>query len=274
MVSKSIGVLGCGYVGQQLLKQQQWHQTSWYSVHQHDAKLNYQSVPFSLDDANSWPAIPHQVDCLVMTIPPSYQDVTKERQRLQLWCQWMQVNRPQLQRLVYISTTGVYAEQAGIWTEQSPCQPSMLRGELRLNSENLLAEYFQTTAIRCGGIYGRGSNIVEKLKAGKMIYCGNKPMYRIHVDDLVGIMTTLVNNGNSHIRCLNAVDDQSVSQDEIITWLQQQPKLADLTLNFQAKRLDADANVAARVISNQALSTILGYQLKYSSYQAGLASLL
>ncbi|MFT4924134.1 MAG: hypothetical protein ACI8WB_000212 [Phenylobacterium sp.] len=282
----SIGVLGCGYVGQQLLNlqplnlqplnQQPWHQSSWYSIHNNDPKLPYNSVPFSLDNPDSWHLLPHQADWLVLTIPPAYQDREKESQRLTNWCQWMALNRPALKRLIYISTIGVYAEQGGVWTEQSRCEPSLLRGHLRLDSETILQHYFQSTAIRCGGIYGQGRNIVEKLMAGEAVFRGNKPLYRIHVDDLTGLIISLINQGE-HIPSLNAVDDQAASQDEIIDWLRQQPgfnQQAPTTLTFQNKRLDVSEEkqpTEQRIVSNQRLLSTLGYRLKYPTYQTGLA---
>ncbi len=273
-----IGVLGCGYVGQQLLQQllqQQWHhfswhRSSWYTVHHNDAQLAYQSIGFSLDNADSWDNLPQQADCLVFTIPPGYQDRQKEAQRLTDWCDWMKLNRPGLKRLIYISTIGVYSDDADIYTEQSQCRPSSLKGHLRLMSEQILSRYFQCSAIRCGGIYGPERNIVEKLLAGKAVYRGNKPMYRIHLEDLVNIITQLVEQSTA-IDCINAVDGHSASQDEIIEWLLQQPyfkEQAPQSLNFQRKRLDADATAVARIISNRLIFAGLGYRLQYPNFKA------
>lgn len=266
-----IGVLGCGYVGQQLLLTQQWHPSSWYNVHQNDPQLHYPSVLFSLDDPDSWDALPQQADCLVLTIAPAYQDAVKESQRLTSWCEWMQVNRPGLKRLIYISTIGVYAEQAGTWTEQSPCEPTSLRGLLRLESETVLQRYFKTTSIRCGGIYGPTRNIMAKLAAGKAVFRGNKPVYRIHIDDLVGIISALINDVNCDVQSLNAVDDRAMSQDEIIEALSQQPAVKQMLsqAKFQQKRLDIDEGGVSgqRVVSNRALLATLGFRLQHPVYR-------
>jgi nucleoside-diphosphate-sugar epimerase len=284
-----IGVLGCGYVGQQLLAQpflaqpflaqQSWHSSSWHTVYNHRPDSGFTAVAFSLDEPDSWHSLPSHADCLVLTIPPGYQDVELETQRLFRWCQWMAVNRSALKRLIYLSTIGVYSTESGVYNENDHCQPDGLRGQLRLDTEQLLQKYFQCTAIRCGGIYGAGSNIVDKLLAGDPVYRGNKAVYRIHVDDLVGIISQLISQPWQY-KAVNAVDDRSASQDEVIDWLMLQSEFAarvGQTLSFHDKRLDNpvthQVTAPKRVISNNLLLEGLGYRLKYPSYQQGLGVL-
>jgi nucleoside-diphosphate-sugar epimerase len=277
-----VGVLGCGYVGQQLLTTKSWAATSWYTVHQHDAQLNYNAVAFVLDQPATWPSLPEHADCLIFTIPPTSQDRALERASLVAWGEWMKVNRPQLKRLIYFSTTGVYAETPAHYTEQSPAEPSLNRGFLRLDSEQLLAQYFDVVSLRCGGIYGSGNNMVEKILAKQPLFAGNKLMYRIHVGDLVGVIATLVNkisDGQFDFTqpYFNLVDDEAICQDEIIDWLLSQPQLSKErigTVNIRDKRLDADTTAPARTVCNKALSEQLGYQLLYPGYQSGLGEII
>ncbi len=277
-----IGVLGCGYVGQRLLSGREWGKASWYGVHHNDPQLNCNKVAFSWADQSSWTNLPHLADWLVVTIPPVVKDCEQEMQRLTQWCEWMSVNRPALKRLIYISTTGVYGAGSGLWTEQSECVPDALGGQLRLVSEQVLQQYFQCTVLRCGGIYGPGSNIVERCYAGTPVFRGNKPVYRIHLDDLVGIIEAIVDSGLTDA-VFNVVDNGAASQDELLNWLMSQTKFIgvvgegflDDPKRFRAKRLDVvDGAYEDRIVSNMALAMKLGYQLRFATYQLGLVEFL
>ena len=287
-----IGVLGCGYVGKRLLTGREWGKASWYGVHQNDPGIPGNKVAFSWANQSSWANLPHHADWLVVTIPPVYKECEQERQRLTQWCEWMVENRPNLKRLIYISTTGVYGSGSGVWTEQSECVPNALGGQLRLVSEQVLQQYFQCTVLRCGGIYGPGSNIVERCYAGEPVFRGNKPVYRIHVDDLTGIIGAVVGldiveqgivDRDISGAAFNVDDNGAASQDELLNWLMSQAKFAavvgegflDGSERFRAKRLDAvDAAAEDRIVSNMALAVKLGYQLRFATYQQGLVGFL
>jgi hypothetical protein len=272
---RRIGVLGCGYLGKHLLSRRQWSADSWYSVHKNVPDLPYIAVQFSWVAHATWPALPHEADWLILTIPPVHDNCEQEKQLLVEWCEWMAVNRPHLKRLIYISTTGVYGSDEGVWTPQSECRPDGVRGQLRLDCESILSQYFQCTAIRAGGIYGPGSNLIEKIYAGMPVYGGNKPVYRIHVEDLVGIIEAIMNcpsPGAAH----NAVDDKAASQDEVIEWLCQQAAFKagfDGPITFNPKRLDADGGAKRRVVSNQSLTDVLDYHLIYPTFKHGLSGI-
>jgi nucleoside-diphosphate-sugar epimerase len=281
-----IGVLGCGYVGQRLLTGREWGKASWYGVHQNDPNIAGNKVVFSWAVQSSWSNLPSHADWLIVTIPPVYKACEQELQRLTLWCEWMAENRPNLKRLIYISTTGVYGSGSGVWNEQSECVPNALGGQLRLVSEQVLQQYFQCTVLRCGGIYGPGSNIVERCYAGEPVFRGNKPVYRIHVDDLTGIIGAIVTRGIGDkgvtAATFNVVENGAASQDELLNWLMSQAKFKDVvgegflddTERFRAKRLDADESNEDRIVSNMALAMKLGYQLRFATYQQGLVGFL
>ena len=75
-------VLGCGYVGQALLQQSLVSAQSVYSLHQKQLNLPYQAVVFDLDCAETWSDLPQQADQLLLTIPPRYNTVAEEQQRI------------------------------------------------------------------------------------------------------------------------------------------------------------------------------------------------
>ncbi|NQZ06308.1 MAG: hypothetical protein HRT35_04020, partial [Algicola sp.] len=134
---------------------------------------------------------------------------------------------------------------------------------------------------------GPGSNIVERCYAGEPVFRGNKPVYRIHVDDLTGIIGAVVDldivDRGIGGAAFNVVDNGAASQDELLNWLMSQAKFAavmgdgflDDPERFRAKRLDAvDATNEERIVSNMALAMELGYQLRFATYQQGLVEFL
>ena len=63
-----------------------------------------------------------------------------------------------VQKLIYISSTGVYGDFGGGWVdEESPCQPERAGGQACLAAEQLLAQHAggaQAIVLRLAGIYG------------------------------------------------------------------------------------------------------------------------
>jgi nucleoside-diphosphate-sugar epimerase len=95
-------------------------------------------------------------------------------------------------RIVYLSTTGVYGNRDGDRVdESSDPRPESARTERRLAAERMLAEWCtgrQTTAVvlRVPGIYGPGRLGTDRVRAGMPVLeeAAANPGNRIHVDDL------------------------------------------------------------------------------------------
>jgi nucleoside-diphosphate-sugar epimerase len=181
----------------------------------------------------------------------------------------MQQNRPQQQRLIYISTTGVYPRQPGLWNEDMPLRPDSPSGQLRLQTEQVLCEFFKVQVVRPGGIYGPGRNLVERLKAGKGIPETPKLTHRIHVCDLAGIVAWLVQHPEGP-GCVNAVDQEARSSWEVAEWLvQHHPELNPEMLPEQSKSVLPE-NAPERRIDNQRLLREMDYKLRFPTFREGM----
>lgn len=92
------------------------------------------------------------------------------------------------QRLVYISTSGVYGDCAGRWIdEHEPLKPLSERAQRRLDAERALAEWGGDHVIlRVPGIYGPGRLPLERLRKNLPVIREAESPYtnRIHADDL------------------------------------------------------------------------------------------
>ena len=183
-------------------------------------------------------------------------DPEAEKVRLNQWGEWMNKNRPNIKRMIYISSTGVYPKRNGLWQEDSEFEPDTNSGKLRLITEKTLGSFFKLHVVRPGGIYGNGRGIDVRLKSGKHIPVSGTPVHRIHVKDLAGIVFHLLKNPES-ARCVNAVDFDPKPSWKVAHWLVQNRE--DLSEDMLQDIPDSSASVpgySERLISNQRLSLI------------------
>ena len=111
-------------------------------------------------------------------------------------------------RFIYVSSTSVYAQQAGEWVvETSPCEPATDNGCICLEAEGLVRQFFPKSdgpetsggiILRLAGIYGPGRLIarLEALKRGEPLP-GNPDAWLnlIHVDDAVAAILAATERG-------------------------------------------------------------------------------
>jgi len=98
-------------------------------------------------------------------------------------------------KIIYISTSGVYGDQAGcLVTENTRTSPGADRSRRRLNAEHQLAQYVEKRAIdlvilRVSGIYGPGRLPEKRIRDGVPVLHENlaPKTNRIHADDLARI---------------------------------------------------------------------------------------
>jgi nucleoside-diphosphate-sugar epimerase len=117
-------------------------------------------------------------------------------------------------KLVYVSSTGVYAPGGGAWVDEHwSLAPATVAGNARLAAERALP----ATAIilRAAGIYGPGRGIADRLRAGtyRIVGDGSAHVSRIHVDDLV---EAIIRAGTSNLTGpVNCADDDPAAIGEL-----------------------------------------------------------
>lgn len=107
----------------------------------------------------------------------------------------LQVLQPP-QRLVYISTTGVYGDCQGQWVdEDQPVNPQADRAKRRVDAEQQLTAYSREHAtglaiVRVAGIYGPGKLPLQRLQRKDPVIREEESPWtnRIFADDLVKIL--------------------------------------------------------------------------------------
>jgi len=262
-----IGILGLGFLGKILASDFAYIQESWGTWHKNPPPESALKVfPFDWSSETSWTALPEFPETLVLTIPPLLNDPEAEKARLNQWGEWMKKNRPNIKRMIYISSTGVYPKRNGLWHEDSEFEPDTNSGKLRLITEKTLGSFFKLYVVRPGGIYGYGRGIDVRLKSGKHIPVSGTPVHRIHVKDLAGIVFHLLKNPES-ARYVNAVDFDPKPSWKVAHWLIQNRE--DLTEEMLPDAADCLPGTPQRIISNQRLLE-LGITLCYPTFREGM----
>jgi nucleoside-diphosphate-sugar epimerase len=179
-------------------------------------------------------------------------------------------------RLVFVSSTSVYAEAQGGWvdeTDQNLVQagPSrfMVSGE-----KQLMEGQGDYSILRMGGIYGPGRTwFLRRVKEGaERIYAqGGLYSNRIHRDDCVGMILHVL-RGEAQRQVYNGVDCEAADRNEVIRWMAQQLGIDPATLLSTTDRKEIPARGNKRIRNRRILDA--GYRFLYPTYREGYAALL
>ncbi len=180
------------------------------------------------------------------------------------------------ERIVYVSSTGVYGQADGGWVdEESECRPTREGGRACLDAEGLLAAHPQgkkSIVLRMAGIYGPGRVPRRRdLESGRPIPApAHGYLNLIHVDDAARVVLDVERKAFPPQLYLVA-DGNPVSRREYFRYLAQlisapEPQFVEPKDDSPAaKRATADKR-----ISNRKLIDEIGVELQFPSYQAGL----
>jgi nucleoside-diphosphate-sugar epimerase len=189
-------------------------------------------------------------------------------------------------RVIYISTTGVYGPAGGDWIDEAtPPDPQRDGGKASLAAEQILIQHplgKRSAILRLAGIYGPGRvPYLDKLRAGEPLAVpSEKWLNLIHVDDAARIVVAIdpwlakqAENDGPHIFCVS--DGSPVVRGEYYAEVARLIGAAPPTFCTPSKDTPAAARAAAdRRVSNRKLLNTLNIALCYPTYREGLAAIL
>ena len=191
----------------------------------------------------------------------------------------------QPQRLLFTSSTSVYAQHEGEWVdEESPAEAAGFSGRCIRQAEQLLWDSpWPAVAVRFGGIYGPGrTRLIDSVREGSAVQPAGPPIYtnRIHRDDCARVLQHLLNLPEPE-RLYLAVDDDPAPLAEVLGWLAEQlgvpaPPLATQPISkpgAETRRDPASRMRASKRCSNARLRAS-GFTFRYPGYRAGYRALL
>jgi len=194
---------------------------------------------------------------------------------------------PAPERLVYISTTGVYGNCDGARvTEDAPVNPGSRMSRPRVEAESLLAQWADRTncdlvVLRAPGIYGPGRLGIDRLKRGGATLMDEdaSPGNRIHVDDLATCCIAglseeapagVYNVGDGDHRTPTWFADEVARQAGLpeprkVSQAQAEKEFSPARLAFLA---------TSRIVDTTKMREVLGVTPRYSNPEDGIAASL
>jgi hypothetical protein len=173
----------------------------------------------------------------------------------------------------YLSSTGVYGDTGGAWTDESaPIKGRRLsRNEADRHWLDLGAHVF-----RLPGIYGPGRSALERVSEGKAhrIDLPDQLFSRVHVDDIV---SAVLASFGMPPGAYNISDDLPCSQNAVTDYAAALLGIAPPPLqSLKDAKLSASAlafYTENRRIANGKAKRLLGWAPRYPTYQEGLRAL-
>ncbi len=190
---------------------------------------------------------------------------------------------PRLSWLGYLSTVGVYGDQAGRWIDETaPVRPGSTRSEQRAAAETEWGAAATRLGvplclIRLSGIYGPGRNAMANVADGsaRRLVKPGQVFNRIHVDDIAGATLFLAERGTAG--AVNVTDDEPAPPQEVVAYAAARlgrpvpparpfaaAELGEMARSFYAEN---------KRVSNARLKA-LGYRFRHADYRRGLDALL
>lgn len=188
-------------------------------------------------------------------------------------------------RFIYLSSTSVYGNHDGARVdEETPTDPTSPAGKMRRDIERWVmgqGETLDVNVARLVGIYGPGRTMADYIERGlyKLVDGGTKPTNRIHVDDIVGALLTMIEEGPAGARLYNVSDGHPKTAAEVVDWLVERLDLErPEEISMEAYAEKRGPNAVARWkntyrVDNSRLTEELGYELKYPDVFAGLEAI-
>lgn len=255
-------------------------------------------VPGDLDDRHSLRRLRGLADWVVHLAPPPDHGTDDRRTRNLLatlarpagayqrlpWAAAHKGRSSLPQRLVYISTSGVYGDCAGAWIDETrPCAPRTPRARRRVAAELYCRRFAvgggHASILRVPGIYAAERLPLARLQAGTPALRPADDVFtnHIHADDLArATKAALLRGGNG--RVYNVCDDSQIRMGDYFDAvadafalprpprISRQEAAAHLTpqlLSFMSE---------SRRLSNRRLRQELGVRLRYPNVATGLAA--
>ncbi|MGG5288049.1 SDR family oxidoreductase [Pseudomonas shirazensis] len=274
-------IVGCGDVGGRLAQQllaKGWHVSGLRrSIDQLPAGV--QPVAADLSDTQipaTWPE--RAPDYLVYCVAASQHDEAGYQAAyvdgLRNVLSWLQARGQQPRRLLFVSSSSVFAQQDGQWVDETaPTEPTGYSGKIMLEAEQVaLTSGIPASVVRLTGIYGPGREwLLSQVRQGYRV-AQEPPLYgnRIHAEDAASLLAYLLDADARGVvleDCYIGVDDDPAPLADVVAWLREYLGVTEWSDEQRVRRTGSKrcSNARARA---------LGWAPVYPSYKEGYAAIL
>ena len=187
------------------------------------------------------------------------------------------------QGVVYISTTGVYGDCAGVRVDETrPCRAQTARGRRRVDAERRLRAFgrrnrVRVALLRAPGIYAADRLPLERLRRGDPVLAADEDVHtnHIHAEDLARIACLALFRAGPG-RAYNASDDSGLRMGEYFDavaerfGLARPPRMARTEIVRHLSPLALSFMSESRRLDNRRLKRELRLHLRYPTVADGL----
>lgn len=281
-------IVGCGDVARRALPALvgRWNVLALARKEHEVAELRthgVRPVRGDLDCAASLSRLSGLADALLYTAPPPGSGERDLRLRRLLSALAKAKSIPQ--RLIYISTSGVYGDAGGGRVDEcTPVRPTSDRARRRLDAERSLRAFairhgVSLTILRAPGIYAAERLPLETVWARRGQLRGEEDSYsnHIHADDLARLCVRALRR-HGGIRIFNACDDESTRIGDWYDLLadacgvERAPRFSRDALRTQLSPLQWSFLAESRRLDNTRLRRELGLRLQWPTVRAFVAA--
>lgn len=247
-------------------------------------KMGVTPVIGDLDNRASLARIAGLADAVLHFAPPSSTGDADMRTRNLLGV-LLQGTSPE--RLVYISTSGVYGDCGGAWvSETRPLNAQSARGKLRVDAEQQIRDWARRNRVRASilrvpGIYAGDRLPIDRLKLATPCIVDAEDSYtnHIHADDLARIAVAALIRAAS-CRVYHASDDSGLKMGEYFDAVAEAYHLphAPRLLRAEVQRAVSPVMYSfmneSRRLTNQRMKRELQVRLRYPTVADSLSKMM
>jgi len=279
-------IVGCGNVARRTLPRLLGHYRV-YALLRDPAQCAYwrdrgaRPVLADLDRSRSLQRIVGLPDVVLHFAPPPERGSTDTRTRKLLAALAQAKSLPQ--RLIYISTSGVYGDCQGACVDETrPRRPATARAVRRVDAESQLRRFGRRTGVRVSilrapGIYAADRLPIARLQRGLPALRAADDVFtkHIHADDLSNLDCAALRHGRAN-RCYNASDDSAMKMGDYFDLvadrfaLPRPPRISLAAARQELRPLQLSFMSESRRLDNRRIKKELRAHLRYPRVADGV----
>ena len=195
-------------------------------------------------------------EVLIIDIPPKLRSASSENFVRKIQNLIPFIEKSSVEKVIFISSTSVYADKNSIITETTKPNPETESGKQLVDTEQLLQSNtnFKTTVVRFGGLIGDNRHPIHFLAGRQNLENPEAPINLIHQTDCIGIIEKTLEK-ECWNETFNAVAPFHPTRKEYYT-----QKASELNLpvpEFEEAKISI-----GKTISSEKVETVLGYQFQ------------
>jgi len=260
---KKISILGCGWLGLPLAKSliakgfsvkgsttsgDKMSVLTCAGINAFQIALSEQAISGDVDSFLS------DSEILIINIPPKLRSVSSENFVKKIENLISFTTNSTVRKILFVSSTSVYADDNSIITEATKPQPDTESGKQLLAVEKLLQSHGKTTVIRFGGLISEDRHPIRFLAGKQNIENPNAPINMIHRMDCIGIIESVIEQ-DCFGEIFNAVAPFHPSRKDYYTQKSQEFRLP-------LPEFEENKTSFGKTILSDKITAVLGYEFQ------------